>query len=45
MKYGNRVCSQAMAAVGVDADEFDPGTQLAFSANGERTVTIAQVSP
>ena len=26
---------------GVDATAFDPGTQLAFSSNGEGTVTIA----
>jgi DNA-binding beta-propeller fold protein YncE len=27
---------------GVDANAFDPGTQLAFSSNGEGTVTIAR---
>jgi DNA-binding beta-propeller fold protein YncE len=27
---------------GVDANAFDPGTQLAFSSNGEGTVTIAK---
>ncbi len=26
---------------GVDGNAFDPGTQLAFSSNGEGTVTIA----
>jgi hypothetical protein len=25
---------------GVDADRFDPGTQLAFSSNGEGSITV-----
>jgi len=28
----------------VDADAFDPGTQLAFASNGDGTLTIAQES-
>jgi hypothetical protein len=36
-----RVVDSVPIGAGVDANAFDPGTQLAFSANGEGTVTIA----
>jgi DNA-binding beta-propeller fold protein YncE len=36
-----RVIGSVPIGVGVDASAFDPGTQLAFSATGEGTVTIA----
>jgi DNA-binding beta-propeller fold protein YncE len=36
-----RVVDSVPIGAGVDANSFDPGTQLAFSANGEGTVTIA----
>jgi len=36
-----RVIDSVPIGSGVDANSFDPGTQLAFSANGEGTVTIA----
>jgi DNA-binding beta-propeller fold protein YncE len=35
------VIASVPIGMGVDANAFDPGTQLAFSANGEGTVTIA----
>jgi DNA-binding beta-propeller fold protein YncE len=36
-----RVIASVPIGTGVDANAFDAGTQLAFSANGEGTVTIA----
>jgi DNA-binding beta-propeller fold protein YncE len=36
-----RVMASVPIGKGVDANAFDPGTQLAFSATGEGTVTIA----
>jgi hypothetical protein len=36
-----RVIASVPIGSGVDANAFDAGTQLAFSANGEGTVTIA----
>ena len=36
-----KVVANVPVADGVDANEFDPATQLAFSSNGEGTVTIA----
>jgi DNA-binding beta-propeller fold protein YncE len=36
-----RIIASVPIGTGVDANAFDPGTQLAFSANGEGTVTIA----
>jgi len=36
-----QVIASVPIGMGVDANAFDPGTQLAFSANGEGTVTIA----
>lgn len=36
-----QVIASVTIGKGVDANAFDPGTQLAFSANGEGTVTIA----
>jgi DNA-binding beta-propeller fold protein YncE len=36
-----RVLASVPIGAGVDANVFDPGTLLAFSANGEGTVTIA----
>ena len=35
-----KVVATVPIGLGVDANAFDPGTQLAFSANGEGTVTI-----
>ena len=41
-----RVVASVPIGAGVDANAFDPGTQLAFSSNGEGNVTIArEVSP
>ena len=37
-----RVLASLPIGSGVDANAFDPGTQLAFSANGEGTVSIAR---
>jgi DNA-binding beta-propeller fold protein YncE len=39
MKTGKVVASPAVGA-GVDAAGFDPGTQLAFTSNGEGTITV-----
>ena len=36
-----KVLAAVPTGAGVDANAFDPGTQLAFSANGEGNVTIA----
>ena len=36
-----KVVATVPIGAGVDANAFDPGTQLAFSSNGEGTVTIA----
>ena len=36
------VIASVPIGMGVDANAFDPGTQLAFSSNGEGTVTIAR---
>jgi DNA-binding beta-propeller fold protein YncE len=36
-----QVIASVPIGMGVDANAFDPGTQLAFSANGEGTVTVA----
>ncbi len=36
-----KVVATVSIGLGVDANAFDPGTQLAFSSNGEGTVTIA----
>ncbi len=36
-----KVVAQVPIGAGVDANAFDPGTQLAFSSNGDGTVTIA----
>jgi DNA-binding beta-propeller fold protein YncE len=37
-----KVIATPPIGAGVDADAFDPATQLAFSANGEGTLTIVQ---
>jgi len=37
-----KVVASVPIGEGVDANAFDPGTQLAFSSNGEGTVTIAR---
>jgi hypothetical protein len=39
MRTGKVVASPAVGA-GVDAAGFDPGTQLAFTSNGEGTITV-----
>jgi hypothetical protein len=36
-----KVAASVPIGDGVDANAFDPGTQFAFSSNGEGTVTIA----
>jgi len=36
-----KVVASVPIGTGVDANAFDPGTQLAFSSNGDSTVTIA----
>jgi DNA-binding beta-propeller fold protein YncE len=38
-----KVLATVPIGAGVDANAFDPGTQLAFSSNGEGNVTIAHV--
>jgi hypothetical protein len=37
-----RVVARVPIGSGVDANAFDPGTKLAFSSNGDGTVTIAR---
>ena len=40
-----KVLATAPIGGGVDANGFDPGTGLAFSSNGEGTLTVAKEDP